>query len=301
MLLLLLWLGVADAGPKSEPTPTDQESATILKERRAEAEANPDAATLLAWGDSLLAALEAGQKLSPGRDVKPCLKALEKAAKGSPADRVSLLSKAAEILAKTGSGPAALEMAWLAVGAELNPESLRLLLSLQRQVDPSQIGATCYILRSTIHDDVQRLLLLKSCLEAAAPTPFPAGLPWASADDKAFFQAYLDQIAQEKAAEEAAERKAAMLVQPQNGPGNRRVTEVTGEITCKAGVRLFKGTARGTGTYSWYYPKDALTYSMREGDQICICNAQDQRTHCWTANGAPSARLVLSCEAFEAK
>ncbi len=320
MLLLILLLEGAVAGSTSVPTTSGQEASTLLHERREEAKASPDQpAALLAWGDALLAALEAGEKLSPGRDVKPCLKALEKAAKNSPTHRVSLLSKAAQILAQTGSGREALEVAWLAVGAELNPESLGLLLSLQKQVDPSQIGATCYIIRSTLHDDVQRLLLIQSCLRATTTLPVPedhftwsGGVPipegssisWLSEEDRAFYQVHLDEVAREqaarKAAQEEAERRAAMLVPPV-GPGNRRVTAVTGQITCKAGVRLFKGTARGTGTYTWYYPKDNLSYSIREGDQLCICNAQDQRSSCWTANGAASARLVLSCEGFQAE
>ncbi len=299
MLLLVLLLEIALAAPGASPTSSDP--AAILQERRAAAEAAPaQPATLLAWGDALLAALEAGQTLSPGRDVKPCLRAMERAAKQSPSDASRLHSKSAEILAQTGKTDAALELAWLAVGAELNPQSLNLLLSLQKQVDPTQVGATCYIVRSTLHDDGQRLLLLQRCLDAAAPAPFPAGLPWASAEDLNFYQAHLDQLAQKEAAEQAAreeiQRKAAMLAAPQNGPGNRRVTEVTGSITCTAGVRLFKGTARGTGTYAWYYPKDTLSYSIREGDQLCLCDAQDQRSHCWTATGAPTATLVLACE-----
>lgn len=295
MLLLVLLLNTAIAGSDGHTAAPD--AAAVLQERRAAAE-DDATSTLLAWGDALLAALDAGHPISLGRDVKPCLRALERAAKLRPNDASSLRVKAAEILAKTGRSSTALEMAWLAVGAELNPQSLKLLLALQKQVDPTQIGATCYIVRSSLQDDEHRLLLLQSCLDAAAPSPFPTALPWASAEDLKFYQAHLDQLAQKAAAEQAAkeeaERRAAMLVPP-TGPGSRRVTEVTGRVACAAGVRLFKGTARGTGTYGWYYPKDNLFYSIREGDQLCLCDDRDQRSNCWTATGAPTASLVVTC------
>ncbi|HNH49207.1 MAG TPA: hypothetical protein PKY30_19330, partial [Myxococcota bacterium] len=161
MLLLVLLLDAAVAG--TTPPPSGQEAAELLEERRAAAETKPvQTAALLAWGDALLDALAAGQKLSPGRDVKPCLKALERGAVSSPDAAAALLSKAAEILAKTGADQAALEHAWGAVEAELNPQSLSLLLSLQEKVDPAEIGGTCSIVRTLVQDDGQRLLLLQS-------------------------------------------------------------------------------------------------------------------------------------------
>ncbi|HNC96125.1 MAG TPA: hypothetical protein PKW90_08385, partial [Myxococcota bacterium] len=70
MLLLVLLLDAAVAG--TTPPPSGQEAAELLEERRAAAETKPvQTAALLAWGDALLDALAAGQKLSPGRDVKP--------------------------------------------------------------------------------------------------------------------------------------------------------------------------------------------------------------------------------------
>jgi hypothetical protein len=304
MSWLVLLVGTALAG--SAAPSTGQETATVLQERRTAAEArSAQAAELLAWGDALLGAVVAGQKLSPSRDIKPCVKALERGAESRPEAAAALRSKAAEILAKTGSPSAALDQARAAVQAELTVGTLSLLISLQKQVDPTQMGSTCASVRSTLRDDAPRLLLLQRCLEAVAPTPFPAGLSWAPSEDIAFYQAYLDQLDQKEAAERAAreetQRRAAMLVAPQNGPGNRRVTEVTGRITCSGGVRLFKGTARGTGTYTWYYPKDNLAYSIREGDQLCLCDAKDQRNTCWTATGTPAASLVLSCEAIQAE
>lgn len=69
-------------------------------------------------------------------------------------------------------------------------------------------------------------------------------------------------------------------------------------VDCDHKVRLFRGSSSGSGTYGWESTNTTTSYTMRPGDELCLCDDHDKRQSCWTA-GTTRASLDVTCSGFK--
>lgn len=188
------------------------------------------------------------------------------------------------------------------------PEMLPLLASTGAGAEVPEI---CGGVRAAI-EDVQRVnILMFHCEGAGDP------MAWASAEDRATYAQFQQEMAQQQAQREAErqaeqERLQASFSQPDPAPSSSGSSggasapapsgrSVSVKSDCKEKVRLFRGRVNGRypggGTYGWHSPNSITSYSLSGDDQLCIVTENDREIVSCAGSGS-SLRVTESCTGF---
>jgi hypothetical protein len=133
-----------------------------------------------------------------------------------------------------------------------------------------------------------------------------AGLAWASGEDRTFYQAKIDEYAARAAARLQPREPASTSTgspppaasKSSPAPSGPTFVSVSAHIDCDPKVRVFRGSSTGSGTYGWESDNSTVSWSIKAGDQICVCDASDERGSCWTASGSGRVDMVITCGGF---
>ncbi|MCB9777643.1 MAG: hypothetical protein H6742_03685 [Alphaproteobacteria bacterium] len=288
----------------------DQGMVQMAETMRAQAQAAPgNSAVLLQWGGVLNAAAQSGS-LARGAVPADHLDAYFQAvgaAKGDDPQFGLLLGMSAEIALAAGRNDQALALAERALDTHPTSSALRAWLAVTP--DPTAGGARCRAAADAAASDIQRFDTIGACLAAV-------GDGWATADERAWYQAELgrrqasqaahDAALQQQAAAQAAAMQAARPAPAIPAPsastsskpaGPQRVS-VSMHIDCPEKVRIFQGRSPSSGgTYGWESSNSTRSLSMDEGDVLCIADDRDHIGSCWTASGS-SVSLDVQCGGF---
>jgi len=280
---------------------------------RAAAEARAgDPAALYGWLAALEGAVAAGLhtrgKLDHDADVAPALAAVDGVAAKQPEAAGPMMESGARLLWATDRHADADALARRSYALWPSPGALKIQLAWVVETAPDTLGATCKSVRATAKTDIQVHNVLDQCFIASGASDVDSGLAWASAADRATYAAAVAARA-ERAAARAEERaaNAPTFSTPAATQGSSSASSspaasaptgpvsVSARITCNPKVRVYRGSSGGSGTYGWESYNSTVSYSVKQGDQVCVADASDKRQSCWTASGSARVTLEIGC------
>jgi len=311
----------------------DMAVADQVAQAKAASDADPsNVDKAIAYAELLGAAYEGGTvergRLAGDSMIPGALARLDELSAANPDKAGTLVAVQGNLLLRAGRTDEAIAKYEASMEAQPNLTALVALVDLytpQRRHD--EIDAHCQAVRDTIDDSDgdRRYSLLYVCASARPGMATAQALPWASAEDHAFFeeqlaieqarreaerQAELERQAQleaERAAREEARRQAEAQAAANNtnaggGGGGHYSARVSVSSDCDKTVNLFRGSVSygnpGSGTYGNHSSNSRSSYSLSGDDELCLLDDSRNILSCVKPQDGARLEITESCSGF---